>query len=235
MRKKGETHEILKALSDGRRRTVLRVLQERSVPVADEEVATVVVATEQAKRLLEVTEPEMETVLCDLRTSQFPVLENADLINWDKSADTVALTTHPTLHNSTFTRILETDILGWDTVLASLAHERRRTALAVLATHDNPLSKVALAREIASHETDDGTRPDPDRVDELCLTLHHIHLPHLADAGLIEYDAHSGAVSYRGHPLLEDEDWFDLYLTDPPRTMLSVAEPSQDIWRLEGR
>lgn len=101
-----------------------------------------------------------------------------------------------------------------DDILASLAHKRRWITLSVHAEYDRPLARVALAREIAAHETEDDESVDSVPIDTICISLHHIHLPKLTEAGLIEYDICSGTVRYRGHPLLEDEAWFDLYLTE---------------------
>lgn len=228
-------HEILRSLNDERRRTALRLLQDRSSPVSDEEVATHLVAEEADKRLLDVTEDELQACRTALRHAHFPILDTVGLIEWDREGNAVAISGHPAVQNPTFTRILETDAVGWDDVLANLAHRRRRVALSVLSDYDAPLSRVALAREIAVAEADEETTPDTGMIDDLCADLHHVHLPKLENAGLVEYDARSGAVSYRGHPVIEDEEWFDLHTIETPRAILSVAEPSQDIWRLDGR
>ncbi|ADB63576.1 hypothetical protein Htur_4807 (plasmid) [Haloterrigena turkmenica DSM 5511] len=230
-----QINEILQCLSNRRRRTVLNLLQNRTAPVSDEEVAIHLIAEEQEKRLVDVTEDEMQTCRIDLKQSQFPVLETAGLINWEREAETVITSNHPVLQNPTFTRVIETDWNGWDDVLANLMYKRRRLVLSVLTDYDNPLSRVALARELAAHEVDKEETLDSATIDAICADLHHVHLPKLVTAGLIEYDARSGAVSYRSHPVLEENDWFNLPLTETPRAIFSVAEPSQDIWRIDGR
>lgn len=54
-----QINEILQCLSNRRRRTVLNLLQNRTAPVSDEEVAIHLIAEEQEKRLVDVTEDEM--------------------------------------------------------------------------------------------------------------------------------------------------------------------------------
>lgn len=205
---------VLRNLSNSHRRAVLQILQNRNGPVSDEEVATHFVAKKQEKRLIDVTEPEIQSACIDLRHNHFPALETAGLIKWDTTAKTVTTSDHPVLRNPELIRVIETEREGWDDVLASLIHKRRRITLFVLAEYDRPLARVALAREIAAHETEDDESVDSVPIDTICISLHHIHLPKLTEAGLIEYDICSGTVRYRGHPLLEDEAWFDPSLAE---------------------
>lgn len=83
----------------------------------------------------------------------------------------------------------------------ALADERRRLVLAVLRERDAPVSESELARFVAAREAEDSpnatTPADRERVQ---LTLHHVHLPHLEAAGLVERtdDDHLGCAR---HPL----------------------------------
>ena len=65
-----------------------------------------------------------------------------------------------------------------------LADERRRAVLSVLADRDGPVGLSDLARAVADLTGDDAS----DAVDRLRVSLHHQHLPKIADAGLIAYD-----------------------------------------------
>lgn len=83
-----------------------------------------------------------------------------------------------------------------------LANDRRRYLLSYLSTEaTDPVSKDELRDVIAERE-----RPDPGpaahRV-RISIDLHHIHLPKLADAGVIEYDPVAETVSYKGSDRLE--------------------------------
>ncbi|WP_394740167.1 DUF7344 domain-containing protein [Natronococcus roseus] len=232
-----QTNDVLHALRDGRRRAVLRLLRNRTEPISEEEVAIHLAAADAEKRLLDVTEGELAEWRVSLQQTHLPVLEEAGLIDWGGETNAVAVSTHPALQSPTLERILETDRVDWDEILGALVHRRRRIALSVLADYDTALSRVALARAVVEREpgTETVETADADPVENCCAALHHVHLPKLAAAGLASYDARSGAVSYCGHPLIEDTEWFDLHLPEAPRAVLSVAEPSQDIWRLDGR
>ncbi|ELY93896.1 hypothetical protein C483_04434 [Natrialba hulunbeirensis JCM 10989] len=83
---------------------------------------------------------------------------------------------------------------GDDSPLASLfsalAREPRRHLLGVLYEHDSAsLSLTDCATRIASREAG-LPRPNvsDDTVEQTLVSLYHVHLPVLADAGLIEYD-----------------------------------------------
>lgn len=68
-----------------------------------------------------------------------------------------------------------------------LADERRRVLLRVLDQSDSPLTEPELARLVASHESADASEDDVSAVkEEIQISLHHVHLPHLESHGLIE-------------------------------------------------
>ncbi|NHN48576.1 hypothetical protein G9464_13370 [Halostella sp. JP-L12] len=71
-----------------------------------------------------------------------------------------------------------------------LADERRRAALSELSDRDGPASLTELAHAVADR-TEEGAASspgEPDAVDRIRISLHHQHLPMLADAELIAYD-----------------------------------------------
>lgn len=74
-----------------------------------------------------------------------------------------------------------------DVVLESLADRRRRAVLRYLSTRDG---EVALDDVVGALAPDDPA--------DLRTALHHHHLPLLADAGVVTYDAAAHAVEY--HP-----------------------------------
>ena len=75
-----------------------------------------------------------------------------------------------------------------DVVLRLLADQRRRTVLRYLSACDG---EVTLDDVVGALSTDDGDEGD------LRVALHHHHLPRLADAGVVTYDASTNAVEYR--------------------------------------
>jgi hypothetical protein len=76
---------------------------------------------------------------------------------------------------------------------AVLSADRRRVALDVLGSLPTPVSLDSLAESIAARETRSDA-PERETVESVAVTLHHNHLPRLADVGLIEYDAASGRI-----------------------------------------
>lgn len=68
-----------------------------------------------------------------------------------------------------------------------LAVERRRTTLEVLEDLTAPVDLEDLAVAVAEREAD-GDRVDEGTVEQVRISLHHAHLPKLADLGIIAYD-----------------------------------------------
>lgn len=66
--------------------------------------------------------------------------------------------------------------------------DRRRHALFVLADRADPIGLEALSTAVAEREADVDA-DDADAVASVATTLHHIHLPKMADAGVVKYDA----------------------------------------------
>jgi hypothetical protein len=76
-----------------------------------------------------------------------------------------------------------------------LADDHRRTALAVLGERDGPVGLDALARAVAARVATESTDERPTATRRIAITLHHHHLPKLAAAGLVEYDATTRTVT----------------------------------------
>lgn len=88
-----------------------------------------------------------------------------------------------------------------DCLFEVLTDQRRRYVLYYLDEADDPVVTVA---ELADHlctwerEWDDRTAQSTDTHREnIRIALHHVHLPQMADRGLIEYDARSLTVRSR--------------------------------------
>lgn len=92
--------------------------------------------------------------------------------------------------------------LSLDATLELLANRDRRAILSYLM--DAP-DGTATVNELVEHLLDrkterTGERPGPDHV---ATTLHHVHVPKLADAGVVDYDARSREIRYWGSDRLE--------------------------------
>lgn len=83
-----------------------------------------------------------------------------------------------------------------DQLFDALADERRRAVLDALSAAEQPVDVHRLAERVAARERrgDDAGRPPRDAVRRALVSLHHAHLPKLADAGLVEYDADARVV-----------------------------------------
>lgn len=76
-----------------------------------------------------------------------------------------------------------------DSASAVLASERRRIVLRTLRDADEPLALADLARDVVASERDGDAGDVPEAaVERVALTLHHRHLPKLADEGYLRYD-----------------------------------------------
>ncbi|WP_323674939.1 hypothetical protein [Halorubellus sp. PRR65] len=81
-----------------------------------------------------------------------------------------------------------------------LADERRRTACDVLVGREPDVHLSELADAVSRREASDtGTAS----AEEVGLTLHHVHLPLLDDADVVDYEASTNCVTPHDAPLDE--------------------------------
>lgn len=74
-----------------------------------------------------------------------------------------------------------------DTRHGILSSRRRRVLLDVLDGRQTPVDVAALAEAVEAREHDAGA--ESKGVQQVAVTLHHNHLPRLAQAGVVEYDS----------------------------------------------
>lgn len=128
-----------------------------------------------------------------LRHVDLPKLADADLITWDEPDGTVTSVVRPPLYVSRFERTTETTDDQGEDFVEDASVERRRAVVTALESLDGPRERADLAREVAAREADG--EPATGAVEEVAVALHHVHLPKLERAGLLEYDADEGTVS----------------------------------------
>lgn len=90
-----------------------------------------------------------------------------------------------------------------DQTLQLLADQHRRTVLLHLMENGKePIALDELVREMRERNLGrgDGQREPPRRI---ATQLHHVHLPKLANGGLVEYDSRSKTVRYQSDTLAE--------------------------------
>lgn len=88
----------------------------------------------------------------------------------------------------TFTRRPKNALFG------DLSDQRRRDILSCLQEMDDDAVGLAeLSERVMALEAD----PDSDS-DAIAISLHHVHLPKLAESSVLDYDARSNVVRYYG-------------------------------------
>lgn len=85
-----------------------------------------------------------------------------------------------------------------DVILEILSNRRRRHVLSVLSAAENAVSVTDLVDQLSEWEGD-GEASEIER-QQLAASLHHTHLPKLADYGFIRYDDQNRTVSWRRQP-----------------------------------
>lgn len=88
-----------------------------------------------------------------------------------------------------------TDALAQRTVFSLLSNDARRRAVAYLAKRDAPVTLNDLADVVASpDETERDSEPAAAR-ERVAVALHHVHLPKLDAADVVDYDVDANAVT----------------------------------------
>lgn len=189
-------------LGDPRHRRLLAVLLERSRPVAVPDLAVELAARETDAEPPDVAEAEFRPVRIDLEHRCLPKLEAG---GWIERREDGVVADEPLPFGdagSLRADLRDRDDRFWDAVSVLVARPRRQKLASVVAERGRSLTVEELAAELAER---DGTR---DAGTDLAGRLHHVDLPQLAEAGLIEYDAADRRVR-RTSLLLTLVDWAD--------------------------
>ncbi|MFC4541676.1 hypothetical protein ACFO5R_07025 [Halosolutus amylolyticus] len=195
---------LCQSLASDRRRAILRLVPDPSSDgIEKADLATRLVAVTNDKPPGAVTDDERRRSEIELAHHDLPALQDGGLIATREDGAVVA-TDHPAVdENGIDDALAERSDADCDAVFEALADARRRTVLSVLENERGSLSARSLARSVAAREIGASERSVPsDRVDRVLASLVHVHLPTLADAGLVAYDDSAGRVGYEGHPLL---------------------------------
>lgn len=86
-----------------------------------------------------------------------------------------------------------------DDIFGVLADPMRREVIRYCADHANEPTDLDTVVDYLAEQRRDG---EPDR-DRIALRLHHLHLPKLAETGLVEFDPDSGRLEYRSNDAIE--------------------------------
>lgn len=105
-----------------------------------------------------------------------------------------------------------------------LNHPVRRFVLSYLNGQGEDVTLDQLASDYATHAREQAEDVD---VKRLQSGLHHVHLPYLVDAGLIEYDHETYRITEWRHPDLHDR-WLTEPLVEPlAETIVSLEHTSE--------
>ena len=196
--RKEQRDRLLDCLTSSRRRLILLRLGDRSTPTPEEELVDYIASAERAEPREGDSSSDRRAVHTELRHIHLPKLVDTGLVRWDKSAETVTVVEHPLIDSPHFQQLIQREDEGWGEVLACLTDERRRTALELLQSGSNSMTRDGLAREIAVREVDG--EPSTEVLREVRAELHHQHLPKLGQAGLVDYTTPDEVVTYIGQP-----------------------------------
>lgn len=86
------------------------------------------------------------------------------------------------------------DISDFGTMLELYQDQHRRAVLAVLINEQRSLTVNDLTKTVVKHTSQTPiTEVSADVLTQIQMSLHHVHLPKMAEAGLIEYDPERGS------------------------------------------
>ncbi|MCU4802716.1 winged helix-turn-helix domain-containing protein [Halobacteria archaeon HArc-gm2] len=197
-----DRHPIFAAIESSVRREILHLLLLKGTPVTERHFTIHLTATEP-NPTREGEPADRRSISTSLVHTHLPVLEEAGLITWDRDTSMVETTSHLAYDDPRFHLLLEAEADDLDTALSNLSTDHRRVLLTFLWDAETSITRTDLARELLrSDET--AFEPGPDTVTDALVPLYHVHLPALADAGLVEYDRETGRATYTGHPAVEE-------------------------------
>jgi hypothetical protein len=90
-----------------------------------------------------------------------------------------------------------------DSVFELLANHHRRHALVYLAGMNDETASVSEVLDYVVARNADSVE-DLHEAEDVASALHHVHLPKLEAAGVVDYDVRSDTIRYHGQPLLEE-------------------------------
>lgn len=223
----------------GRRRVLRRLLKAAPESVPRGELVPAFAASTHGKSPEEVTEEERQNAAIALHHRHLPTMTAAGLVEYDTDDNTVTLAENPVLRDPHVLEAVEgaesTSAESLDALFDALADDRRRTILDVLSHQFGRIHVETLARELEARERGVAESEVAETSVEGVLTrLRHVDLPHLVEAGLVEYDHEAGTVAYAGHPSLR-VPWMHSTLHREFRQSLTGESEPDGIGELEGR
>lgn len=187
----GPTRAECDLFGHSRRIAVLQVLEAESAATV-RELAGRLAAREASRAASDVAPVERRRVTISLVHDHLPRLADHGAVEWDREAGTVSLAADAAPVDAS---LLEAWATLDDEAFRTLAHPTRLAIRETLDGAESALSVDDLARRLV-----DRAGPPAGDADRLAVELHHAHLPAMAAAGLLDYDADARTVSARDPP-----------------------------------
>lgn len=193
--------ELLSAVSDPKRLVVLSSLDE-SGEVAIDELAARIHARRGSVGDGDAFGTDRSGTLAALHHVHLPKLADQDLVEMVEEDETVAVRPGDGFDADAveaLVRDLETGDID-DQTVSAIGEPRRRRVVSALASAGGVVELAELAEAVAAR------RPRPPRPEmddptpDAAAVLHHVDLPKLESAGLVDYDRKERLVTYLGLP-----------------------------------
>lgn len=188
-RSKRSRNEPSAEVTGSRRRRIVELFRDGPTELGERELAEEL-ATDGGRSTATISRESAREVHVALRHVDLPALDDAGLVAWDRDDGTVAATEQIFREDAVPEERGATGDRGDDA--AATLDERRRAVLSAIESRAEPVVMEDLARAVVA--TDGGEDAAPDAPRSAVVRLHHVDLPKLDEAGLVEYDSDEGTV-----------------------------------------
>ena len=209
--------ETIRVLEAPLRRQVLAVLLERNTVEFEELTAELSLHAESSRSGDDAD--DQQAVVAALYHTHVPKLEAAGLLSVNDDDDVLTLRLHRDIYAGPLTpHLLRTvDQAVWSALATVYRDRRRGRVLTLLAKFGPTLTVSSLASALVESQAESAGRSaghDSETKRDVEISLHHVHLPILDEAGLLDYDHDNRTVTDTGTQLFELADFVE---TLPPR------------------
>lgn len=189
---------LLEACTSPQRRAVLETLCDEGRLTLDELAERVAARGHDSNEA--VTGDEQEQVVIGLYHNHLQQLSEADIVEQTENGEETAVSLSSTVDPELIRELIEVGEPNWTALSAILGDERRQYATLALARADGDLSLEELTTAVAVQERGDSEGEASEFRTSVRISLHHVHLAKLSEAGVVSYDEERGLVKLDGLP-----------------------------------
>lgn len=190
---------LLSECASPERRIVLETLSETG-PIALESLAEHLVARRRGIPIAEVPDDAHERAVVGLYHTHLQRLSDAGFVEHDGDGEEATVALASAVDADRVRELIETGEGNWTALDVLLSADRRRHVVSLLTTAERTLPLDELAEAVAVLERGDVDEPGADDLDSVRISLHHVHLPRLDDAGVVDYDPDERTVEIASLP-----------------------------------